>query len=125
MVPPHAVHTPALARDARRRISAAAWQIGLLVREGESGVQYWLLTRSIHLSCVVKSGVEIVGSQARGGLQSALITTQKRTPGTRRFLCGFEAHSSPAKRGIPCNSVLPYPHRVPSRKYLNFAKKNV
>jgi len=101
MVPPRAVNTPASARDARRRIPAWAWQIGLLVREGESGIHYQRLTRSIHMSRVVKSGVEIVGSQARGGFQSALVTAQERTPGTRRFLYGFEAHSSPAKRGFP------------------------
>jgi hypothetical protein len=79
----------------RRRIG----RFRLLVREGESGYLYQRLTRSIHMSRVVKSAAEIVGSQARGGLQSALITTQERTPNTRGFLCGFDTHNSPAKKG--------------------------
>ena len=91
--------SPRVAPDAQRRNPATDWKIRLLVREGESGFLYQRLTRSIHMSRVVKSGVEIVGSWARGGLLSALITTQERTPNTRRFLCGLDTHSSPAKKG--------------------------
>jgi hypothetical protein len=56
-----------------------AWRDGLLVREGESGLQFQRLTRSIHGSRVVKSGEEIVDSQASGGFQSAHRSTGKNS----------------------------------------------
>jgi hypothetical protein len=63
---------------------------GLLVREGESGIQDQRLTRSIHKSNVVKSDAETVKSH--WAISDALITAQERTPAIRRFLCGFDAH---------------------------------
>jgi hypothetical protein len=60
MVPPRAVHTRAIASDTQGHDPASASRIGLLVREGESGIQNQRLTRSIHKLRVVKGGVGAV-----------------------------------------------------------------
>jgi len=87
------------ALDACIRNPATGLDNGLWVREGESGLGHRRLTRSIQRSDAVKSGEE--QSIARLKIVSrALIAAQERTPRTRRFLCGFDAHSSPAKEGI-------------------------
>ena len=62
-----------------RAQSGRACHNGLLVQEGESGVRFQRLTRSIHRSYVVKSGVGIVDSQARGGFQSVHHGTGKNS----------------------------------------------
>jgi len=79
-------------RTQKSEIRLAHRRHGLLVREGESGLLHQRLTRSIHRSNVVKSGVGIAGSNTTGGFQCTLITPQERTPGTWRLFCGCNAH---------------------------------
>jgi hypothetical protein len=66
-------------RTQKGAIRATQWFDGLSVREGESGLKFQRLTRSIHMLYVVKSGEEIVDSQARGGFQSAHHGTEKNS----------------------------------------------
>jgi hypothetical protein len=52
----------------------------------------------------------------------ALITTQERTPGTPRFLCGFDAHGSPPGRELPAFYAIP-PYGMVKEEIREFEKE--